>query len=576
MVEAAAGTGKTTSMVRRMLKLVAEGVCRAEHMAAVTFTRKAAAELRDRFQHEMAAHIDRWQDSRDANDIQRCQRLRAAASSFGQTFIGTIHSFCAELIRQRPIEFGVNPGFRELEADENKRLMDQAWHENLANMIAAADPLLGELQSLGLETSLLRNCFNNFVEYRDVEDWPSDPTPSFDLEACQAATRQYIDDMKTLIPSFPTKRGTDALMNRYEQIVRSSARGFDNQPRFFRMLEHFDHNDIARPTLWHDKVVAKLEKQRFDAFRQDIAQPALTYWRQRRYQGVVQFVRRALSIHGRLKQIDGTLDFTDLLLITARGLREQPHLRRYFQQRFTHLLVDEFQDTDPIQAEAVVLLSSDDVNERDWQSCRLRPGALFIVGDPKQSIYRFRRGDIVTYNRVKSIFQSSGGEVVSLTENYRSSDELLTWNNELFATKFPAQASDYAPAHTAMLCGRQRTVRGELSGIYRLTVDSQSKRATENEAESIARFIRHAIASGQTIERWSTTNNRFQLMPVRAQDFMIITRVRKRIATYKAALERHGVDCEVSGSNSHKDHPQLLVLLDVLRAAMTLTIKCIT
>ena len=567
MVEAAAGTGKTTSMVRRMLMLVAEGECKPEQMAAVTFTRKAAAELRERFQHELTVHIQQWQDSRDANELQRCQRLRAAKASFGQTFIGTIHSFCAELIRHRPIEFGVNPGFRELEADENQRLMDQAWHENLASMIAAGDPLLGELKSFGLETSLLRNCFNNFIEYRDVEEWPSDPTPNFDLAACQAATRQYVDDMKTLIPSFPIERGSDTLMNRYELIVRSSARGFDNQPRFFRMLEHFDHRDGVTLTPWHDKNVAKREKLRFNKFREDIARPALTYWRQRRYQGVVQFVRRALSIHERLKQIDGALDFTDLLLITAQGLREQPHLRIYFQQRFTHLLVDEFQDTDPIQAEAVVLLSSDKANERDWQNCRLRPGALFVVGDPKQSIYRFRRGDIVTYNRVKSIFQSSGGELVSLTENYRSSDELLTWNNALFATKFPAQASDYAPAHTAMLCGRQRTVRGDLSGIFRLTIDSKSDRATENEAESIARFIRHSIASGQTIERWSPTDNRFQLVPVRAQDFMIITRVRKRIGTYKAALERHGVDCEVSGSNSIKQNPQLLVLLDVLRAA---------
>ncbi len=567
MVEAAAGTGKTTSLIARMLNLVAEGACAPEQMAAVTFTRKAAAELRERFQRELIAELKRLEECDDPQQVQRRQRLQAAATTLGQTFIGTIHSFCAIVIRQRPIEFGVNPGFREMEADENQLLMQRAWQENLADLQAQGDPLLSALQAFGLETSQLRECFQHFVDYRDVQQWPSDPTPDFDLEACKNATREYVEHMRHLVPHFPLERKNDKLMSRYELIVRAGNRAFDSEARFFRMLEHFDHRDETVQKQWHDTKVAKREKDRFVAFRSDVVQPALAYWRQRRYQTVVQFVRRALSVYERIKLSEGALDFTDLLLIAARGLREQPHLRSYFQQRFTHLLVDEFQDTDPIQAEAVILLGSDDVAQTDWQHCRLRPGALFIVGDPKQSIYRFRRGDIVTYNRVKTIFESSGGEVVSLVDNFRSSAELLAWNNEVFATRFPQKSDDYAPAHTAMRCGRPRTVRGALGGIYRLPVVGSSKQATDNEAESIARFIRHAISSGQTIERWSSASNAFELSPVRANDFLIITRNRPRIAVYKAALERHGVDCEVSGNNSFKDNPQLPVLRDILQAA---------
>ncbi len=261
------------------------------------------------------------------------------------------------------------------------------------------------------------------------------------------------------------------------------------------------------------------------------------------------------------------LDFTDLLLIAAKGLREQPHLRSYFQQQFTHLLVDEFQDTDPIQAEVVTLLASDNVHERAWQHCRLRSGALFIVGDPKQSIYRFRRGDIVTYNQVKEIFSASSGQVVSLTENFRSSEQLLDWNNALFVKKFPDKATEYAPAHAHMQCGRVRHVAGELSGVYQLPVAGKNDEATENEAEHIARFIRHAISSGQTVERWSDVDGCYQLSPVRASDFLIITRIMKRIGFYKASLERYGIACEVSGNNALADNSQLTILLDVLRAA---------
>ncbi len=356
-------------------------------------------------------------------------------------------------------------------------------------------------------------------------------------------------------------------MDRYELLARWSVRGFKSEANFFRMLEAFDHGDGATQKYWHDNKVAKQEKTRYNDFRASTVQPALTYWRQRRYQCVVSFIRRALDVYQRIKQSAGGLDFTDLLLITAKGLREQPYLRAYFQQQVTHLLVDEFQDTDPVQAELVILLSSTDCQVREWANCRLRPGGLFVVGDPKQSIYRFRRGDIVTYNRVKSIFVDSGGEVLSLTENFRSSAELLEWNNEVFATKFPAKANDVAPAHTAMDCGRPRSVRGTLSGIYRLPVDGKNREATTNEAEQIALYIKHAIATGQTIERWSAAKGSYELTPVQANDFLIITRVRQRIDIYKRALEKQGVACEVSGSNSFRGHPQLLILLDVLRTA---------
>lgn len=566
MVEAAAGTGKTTSMVARMVNLIAEGACLAPQMVAVTFTRKAAAELRERFQSELSAVIGKLSESSDASDRAKFERLNAAANSLGQIFLGTIHSFCAQLLRERPIEFGVNPGFRELEADENQLLLDRAWQENLADMIAGSDPLLGELKRLGLETSQLRDCFKNFIEYRDVQHWPSEPTAEFDLKACQTLVKKYINDMRSLMPIFPRDRPSDKLMAQYELIVRSSVRAFEHEWRFFRMLDHFDHSTKAVQKDWHDKKVAKQEQTRFETFRAEVVKPALTYWRQRRYQCVVQFVRRALTVYQTLKLNDGALDFTDLLLITAKGLREQPHLRHYFQQR-SHFLVDEFQDTDPVQAEVVVLLGSDDCEQKDWQSCRLRPGSLFIVGDPKQSIYRFRRGDIVTYNRVRSIFTASGGVLASLSDNYRSSEQLIAWNNQLFAHKFPATPSEYSPAYTGMRCGRPRATRGELSGIFQLPVTGTNSLAIQSEAEHVARFIRHAIGSGKTIERWSAEKRKFELAPVRLQDFLILTRMRPRIAIYQAALERHGLDCDVSGSNSFKDHPQLILLRDVLRAA---------
>ena len=102
----------------------------------------------------------------------------------------------------------------------------------------------------------------------------------------------------------------------------------------------------------------------------------------------------------RLKAREGAMDFLDLLLRARDLVRGNAVVRRHFQRRFTRIFVDEFQDTDPLQAELLLLLAADDPDETRWESVTPVPGKLFIVGDPKQSIYRFRRADVDTYMRV--------------------------------------------------------------------------------------------------------------------------------------------------------------------------------
>ena len=119
----------------------------------------------------------------------------------------------------------------------------------------------------------------------------------------------------------------------------------------------------------------------------------------------------------------------------AKLLRDNRHVRSYFRNRFTHLLVDEFQDTDPIQAEVILLLTTANIEENDWRKVAPRPGSLFVVGDPKQSIYRFRRADIVTYNDVKVAIQkgnSQRGRVIELSSNFRTVDSVISWVNSVF------------------------------------------------------------------------------------------------------------------------------------------------
>ncbi len=636
MVEAAAGTGKTTSIVNRLVSLVAQGNCQIE-LAAVTFTRKAAAELRERFQSELrrraAKHAAETTDERAVRD-----RLLYASDNSSRAFVGTIHSFCASLLRERPIEFGVDPAFRELDEKEDLQLREQAWLENISDLIASGDPLLDKLDELGLDRHLIKQRFNSFIEHRDVDNWPHtsvsvspltgppasavephdsvstlpsssaravappdsvsplpgslgsgasplvsvSPRPGTpgrgvggegnDIKNYQNQTLAYIADMRKLLPLFPTARGTDKLMDHYESIVRSSGKDWNRLGNFFNLLDKFNTSHGATQKYWHDKSIAKLETIRWDHFRETVAKPAMQYWCRVRYQFVVDFLRRAVAVYERLKLATGGLDFNDLLLTSARGLKSYPELRKYFQSRYTHLLVDEFQDTDPIQAEMILYLTSADVNQKEWQKCEPNPGSLFLVGDPKQSIYRFRRGDIVTYNRVKEIFKASGGEVLALVKNFRSRVELRQWNNEIFKIKFLAEADQYTPAAEDMVQGRIDTVTkmsyAPFFGIHRLNVDTDANidDATQQEAEAIAKFIRHAIDSGKSVPRTDREIELGRTHAVEARDFLIIPWGKKRIGVFRAALEAHGIPCEVTGGNAFSDIKELGVLIDCLRA----------
>ena len=568
MVEAAAGTGKTTCIVNRMANLVASGTCQIEQLAAVTFTRKAAAELRERFQVELRSRAAKLSQLKSNEDKTNYERLLSASDNSSLAFVGTIHSFCAALLRERPIEFGVDPSFRELDEREDSVLREQAWQLNIEDLRAVDDPLLRRLNELGLDNKQLKDCFGSFIEYRDVADWPTGVTEGLDLDNVKRQTREYINHMAQLAPVFSSDRGTDALMNYYEEIVRSSSRAWRSSGSFFQLLEKFDSTKKAVQKCWHDKVVAKAESVRFDKFRTEVVKPALQAWYRIRYEFVVDFLRRAVGVYERLKLTSSGLGFSDLLLAASKGLKSNPNLRHYFQGRYTHLLVDEFQDTDPIQAEMILYLTSEDCAQLEWQRCVPRQGSLFLVGDPKQSIYRFRRGDVVTYKRMQDVFCHSGGEVLKLAKNFRSGNEIIEWTNRIFNDKFLTEADRYQSASESMLHGRVDEVAGNLSGIRKLLVPTgvTIDKATYEEADLIARFIRFAIDSGTTVPRTQRELKLGLTEQVTARDFLIITNRKKRVYHFKQALERYEIPCEVNGSNALAGISELRLLIDCLRA----------
>jgi ATP-dependent exoDNAse (exonuclease V) beta subunit len=149
------------------------------------------------------------------------------------------------------------------------------------------------------------------------------------------------------------------------------------------------------------------------------------------------------------KQRAGKLDFVDLLIAVRDVVRDNAEVRRHLQDRFTHLFVDEFQDTDPLQAEILLLIASGDRHETDWRKVAPTPGKLFLVGDPKQSIYKFRRADIVLYRRIRDVLVERGVGFARLTRSFRAVRNIQQFINAAFETEMTGDVesgqADWAP-----------------------------------------------------------------------------------------------------------------------------------
>ncbi|MBZ0258322.1 UvrD-helicase domain-containing protein, partial [bacterium] len=536
LVEAGAGTGKTTSLVGRMLALLKQGKCAIDALAAITFTRKAAAELRARFQIKLE------------DELRQCggaeaQRLSAALQQIEQCFIGTIHSFCGRLLRERPVEAGVHVSFAELDDAADRELRERAWEEYAARLYADDADVLSKLNALGLNIGQLKQTFLTICNYPDVDEWPGGVANLPDVSAFLHELNEYVKHIESIAPEFPKDKGNDKLMDHYLKIARM-AKQFDVSAvkNVITLLENCKKVSVIQKQWPQGIKQGKTEKERWEAFCEQCA-PLKDALFAHRYHIVFKALQPALAYYEDKKQLLGALNFQDLLMRTAAMLRKNPAVRKYFQNRITHLLVDEFQDTDPIQAEVMMLLTGEDVNETDWRKVRPAPGSLFVVGDPKQSIYRFRRADIQVYNQVKEIIQNLGGRVGALSTNFRTDAPILHWVNKVFSPMFPEQATASSPQYIA-LQPPETASESEAAPVYSLDIPEECKNKDDilpYEANQIAAWIQSEISSSKRC----------------ASDFMIIAYKRRNLSLYAQALQQRGIPHQVTGGGAVSDNKAL-------------------
>ena len=413
LVEAGAGSGKTHSLARRIAAGIANGTYRIEQVAAVTFTRKAAAELRGRLQLALEDRLKARPSSAERD------RIEVALSTIERFFAGTIHSFCAHLLRERPVEAQVAPGFVEVDDVEDQRRRKQAWRDFVTRDRGSGSTLIADLQAARIKPADLDQAFSIVCDHDEVEFPPGDAEPPDPAPAWQALDR-FSAAVAKLLPDPVDSESTCRVQELAVELKARLTVARRSRPgALAELLARCDGNFVTTKRWWGDgrsrgNPVAARVDDLLGAFRTDIVDPWLESWRQYVYRLAMTALMKARASYAAERRRDNIVNYTDLLSAAAALLRTNPDVRLAMQQKYRWILVDEFQDTDPIQAEVLVLLTADEQSisrptEADWSTVRLRPGALFVVGDPKQSIYRFRRADIDIYNKVRSLVLASGG-----------------------------------------------------------------------------------------------------------------------------------------------------------------------
>ncbi|MFW5925096.1 MAG: UvrD-helicase domain-containing protein [Myxococcota bacterium] len=460
IVDAGAGTGKTSLLVRRLVAMVApdDGAPPVDltRIAAVTFTRKAAGELRLRIRERL---LEALADP-DTTDGRR-ERLRHALGALDTAHVGTIHSFADRLLRLRPMEARVSPGFdiaeepdalvretldRLLRGAETHRLEDEVPAALRARADEAEETVLLALEAgvraedrdLGYVTFFgLHGLVRQLIDQRDL------PLPDVALEDFDRARFDHVRDRVR------ERVGALAADNRGTWFLRRIANeldaiGPDMPPaQVLRTVRTtlarfggYKKGNLGQKSFPKDKAGWAAYCACTGAGKTDVDPPLfvqleapLRRWLALR---LVRMAPVVCALYERVKARHRQVDQLDLLIRLRDLLQGDPSARAFYQGLFDHVFVDEFQDTDPLQAEILMYLCEDGARARSYEDVILRPGKLTLVGDPKQSIYRFRRADVSMYDQVRAQIARQGALEAELETNFRSTPRLLAWLNHRF------------------------------------------------------------------------------------------------------------------------------------------------
>ena len=586
VVVAGAGTGKTALLVERALNLVAGAGIPIGQLAAITFTEKAAAELRERLAagleglHALATGSARAEAGGGSTDAGRAyawlkheagvdagamaRRALAALLDLDSASVSTLHAFCSEILKRFPREAGVDPAFRVDEGPIFRSLFEEEWDRFLLDELgpgarraelwrrALGHPAsLEAIRALGPVLALFRLPW-------DPEREPAYPAADArDLLAGEialmvnriAALRRRATGMNRNMELFLDQAGR--CLEAYAVGGASSLASVQGTWSFQEFLD----KDIPSPGQKLSGCAP--EEVRETAGEAHELVVALSRVDEETIAAIVE-ATAPLARRARERLLaSGYVSFDGLLRLARDLLAGHPEIRRELGARHRAILVDEFQDTDPLQYEILFFLAEEHGDPSSPCAARIAPGRLFIVGDPKQSIYRFRGADIAAYRRAVERIAAGGGDRLTLNNSFRSPSGILEPLNALFEAFIGRESTVEQPAYEPIVSAVQpaedRAPRMEIWSVAAVGGVEERRRA---EGEAIAAWI------SEHLDRREATGE-----PLQRRGVALLFRALTNVGVYAQALRNAGLEFVVEGGKNFYERPEVGDLIAFLRAA---------
>jgi ATP-dependent helicase/nuclease subunit A len=585
-VEAGAGTGKTTALVGRVLALVTTGGVRLGRIAAITFTEAAAAELRDRVYEALEQAAAGNEDalvaeglldpleigSLDAAELeQRRARAHAALEEIDSAPISTLHGFAQRILTAHPFEAGLPPTFDVLDEGRSAVAFDDRWAAFVDELLddASLAPALTRAFVCGIRVDQLRTAAEQFNQNWDLlvdDDHHHESLNVIDagpvieqLNAAALACEQHCtaDDDRLA-------RHISGLA-RFRQALGSASSDLETLQLLVNSRSLTYHQgqkgNWLRPIGEVRDMLRSAETARA-AVIEASALSALSY--------LIPAIR-ALTVRGaEERRSGGRLEFHDLLVQARQLVRNDVGVRVALHDDFQRLLIDEFQDTDPIQAELAVRIANGSPDPAagtvPWSGLAVEPGRLFFVGDPKQSIYRFRRADVALFLEVA---ERHGDDRLALTGNHRSVPGIIDWVNAVFSSVIGSGEPGVQPAYGALVA-RRPPQGGPVGALPPVTLLGGAHAAPDGGAAPTINEVRD-IEAGDVVR--AIQRIRQEQWPVgpegRAatlEDIAVLIPTRTGLGNLQDAFEAAGLPYRLESSSLIYDTIEVHELLTVLRA----------
>jgi len=580
VVLAGAGTGKTSLLVERMLNAVGSGLVELDRLAAITFTEKAAGEMRQRLAEgldrlrELAGDAGALNESKEADRAFRhlteeagvtpedlARRALDAMEQLDRATVCTIHAFCSDLLRAHPFQADVDHDFTVDTGEHADALRETAWEEFLTHELGPQAP----------RPELWRGVFEEIppgdvsqiafalADFGIPEALLREPGGALDTRALFAPlAEELVRSIEDLLArqhdmSKAPLRFFGGVRDAFEALRDGGVEGFTRQVRGDADLAK-RLGEGGKPPGMNSKLGGVTEEEatalarRAHRLGQHIcgAEEGLIG---RVVEAVAPF---ALAFRESFLR-QGFIDFDGLLVLARNLLRDRPAVRRALKQRYRLLLVDEFQDTDPVQYEIVLYLAETvEGSAQTAYLAELEPGRLFVVGDAKQSIYRFRGADYAAYRRAVERIEACGGSVLDLTANFRSVPGVTEPVNAVFGPGSVCwMASDHQPDYVPIAAVRDQPdsdPRVELWSVA-LPQDAKAEQRREAEGRLIAGEIRRLVDSGES----------------KLEKISILFRSFTDIALYLRPLRELDIPFVVDGGREFLKRPEVAQLMAALR-----------